>query len=130
MMAIIPWLVAKGVPERFVKPLLLAVGALLIALAVVGIVKLHDRRVIDKHDATANAKVIAKTTPANDHAADQRSTDTITNARQAQETHDVIHAAPDQAPAPSSLALGCLRLQRQGKSLAGIPACARFAGGH
>jgi hypothetical protein len=129
-MNLVAFLIAKGVPERFAKPLLYAAALLALAGLLWGAVALHDRHVIATHDQTANVKVIAKVAPANDHAADQRSTDAITNARQAQETHDVIHAAPDQAPAPSSLALGCLRLQRQGKSLAGIPACARFAGGH
>ena len=130
MIAIISWLIAKGIPARFAKPLLVFVGLCAVAGLLWAAIAYHDRNVIKVHDATANAKVIAKTTPANDHAADQRSTDAIINARTAQETKDAIHAAPDSAPSPSSIALGCQRLRRAGKSLAGIPACAGYSGGH
>lgn len=123
-------IIALGVPARFAKPLLGLIAFLALAGLVWAAIAHHDRGVIKAHDAQTNAAVIAKVTPANDRAADQRATDAIDNARQTQEAHDVIHQAPDTAPAPSSLRLGCLRLQRQGKSLASIPACAGLAGGH
>ena len=126
----VAWLVAKGVPARVAKPLLAFFGLCAVVGLLWAAIAIHDRNVITAHDATANAKVIAKTAPANDRAADQRSTDVITNARQAQETKDAIHAAPDSAPSASSIALGCERLRRAGKSLAGIPACAGPSGGH
>ena len=128
MMAIIPWLAGKGVPERLIKPLLGFAALLLLAGLLWAAIAYHDRNVIKVHDATANAQVVAKTSPANDKAADQRAADTINNNRTAQETKDAIHAAPDSTPSASSVALGCQRLRRQGKSLAGIPACAGYSG--
>lgn len=120
----------SGVSARFAKPLL----ALLAFLALAGLtwaaIAHHDWGAIKAHDATANAAVIAKTTPANDRAANQRATDTIALNTQAQETRDAIHATPDSAPGPSSVMLGCNRLRRQGKNLASVPACARLASGH
>jgi hypothetical protein len=127
---IVAWLVRKGIPARWVKPLLGLIALLALAGALWAAIAYHDHNVVTNHDATANAKVIEKTAPANDRASNQRATDTITNARQEQEMHDAIHATPDTAPAPSSLVLGCERLRRQGKSLAGIPACARYSGSH
>jgi hypothetical protein len=137
-MMFVPWIirllvgrgVAQGTAEKVAKPLLGLIALIALAGLLWGAVTIHDRHVITNHDASANGAIIAKTTPANDRAADQRANDTITLNAQAQETRDAIHAAPDQAPAPTSLALGCERLRRQGKSLASVPACARFAGGH
>jgi hypothetical protein len=137
-MMFIPWIIralvgrgiAQGTAERVAKPLLYLIALIALAGMLWGAVAIHDRRVVANHDATANAEVITKTTPANDRAADQRAADTIALNTQAQETRNAVHAAPDQAPAPTSLALGCERLRRQGKSLASVPACSRFAGGH
>ena len=91
-------------------------------LAVIGGGKCaYDRSIISKHDDTANIKVLNKTTPANDHAADQRSTDAITLNAQEKELHDAVQSTPDARPSAGVTALGCARLRRQGTDSAKLP---------
>ena len=124
-MTLISLLTGWGVPARFVKPLLVLVALLALAGLIWAGIAIHDRNVVKQHDATANAIVISKTTPANDHAADQRATDTIANARAAQEAYDAIHSVPDAAPAAPSVRLNCARLRRQGTPGDQLPAVCR-----
>ena len=130
-MMLIPWiiraLVGRGVQqataEKVAKPLLGMV--LLIALAGLlwGAVAIHDRHVVTAHDANANAAVIARTTPANDRAADQRANDTITIARTEKDAHDAIAKAPESAPSAAAQQLACHRLRLAGKDVSGYAAC-------
>jgi len=125
MGSVIAFLIAKGVPARFAKPLL-AVAALLALTGLIwAAIAIHDHNVVKTHDATVNAKVIAKTTPANDRAADQRSIDSINITKQEQEAHNAIHSVPDAAPAAPTVRLGCQRLRRQGTPDAKLPAVCR-----
>jgi hypothetical protein len=125
MGSIIASLIAKGVPARFAKPLLAFVALLALAGLIWAAIAIHDRNVVKTHDATVNAKVIAKTTPANARAADQRSIDTIALAQHEKEAHDAIHSVPDAAPAAPTVRLGCQRLRRQGTPDAKLPAVCR-----
>lgn len=108
-----------GVPQRFQK------AAAYIALAVAAIAflwlakTLYDRSVIDDHEAKREARAVE----ARDVAADQRSTDAITNATNEKELHDAIDAAPTGGTlSPAALALNCERLRKLGRV---PPACRR-----
>lgn len=128
------WLLALvtgwGVPAKLAKPLLIGVGALLLCLAIFAAVKLHDRRVIDTHEAVQEVKTLQAQQSANDNASAARSSDVIAISNQEQEAHNAIHSVPDAAPAAPSVRLGCDRLRRAGKNLAAIPTCAGLASGH
>ena len=112
-----------GVPERLAKPLLAVVAFLTLAGLCWAAIARHDSNVIVKHDATANAQVIAKTTPANDRAADQRAADTIAITRTEQGAHDAIAKAPESAPSPAAVVLNCRRLRLAGKDTSHLAAC-------
>lgn len=116
MIPIIPWLLAKGVPARFVKPLLGLVALIALSGILWAAIAYHDRNVIRARDA----KVEQQAAKATDQAASERATDTITLNQSEQVTHDAIQAQPDQPIAPTSLALACQRLHRAGRS---SPAC-------
>ena len=100
----------------YAKPLIYAVGGLLVLLAIFAAFKIHDHRVIAAHEA----QVQQRAAKANDQAASERANDTITNSRTAEETHNAIAAQPDQPIAPTSRALGCQRLHHAGRR---TPAC-------
>ena len=112
MMAIIPWLIAKGVPARFVKPLIAVVAFLALAGFLWAAIHIHDRNVIRARDA----KVEQQAAKATDQAASERATDTITLNQSETETHNVIASQPDRPIAPTSHALSCERLRRAGRT--------------
>jgi hypothetical protein len=130
-MMFIPWIirllvgrgVAQGTAERIAKPLLGLIALIALAGMLWGAVTIHDRHVITNHDANANGAIIAKTTPANDRAADQRANDTITLNAQAQETRDAIAKAPESTPSPAAVVLNCRRLRLAGKDTSRLAAC-------
>lgn len=122
-MSIVSLLVGWGVPERFARLLLYAVGILLLLGAIFAAVKLHDRRVVQAHDAKQEVQVLQHEQGANDNAAAARSNDAIAISNQETEAHNAIHSVPDAAPAAPSVRLGCERLRRAGKDVSRIPAC-------
>lgn len=111
MIAIIPWLIAKGVPTRFAKPLLFIVAAIALAGFLWAAIAYHDRNVIRANEA----KIEQKAVKATDQAATERATDTITLNQSETEAHNVIQAQPDQPIAPTSHALSCQRLRHLGR---------------
>ncbi len=122
MGSIIGLLVAKGIPLKHARPLAFAALALVL-LGLLAVAKCsYDRAVIAKHEA----KTEARARPATDKAADERARDAIANARTEEELHAAIAAQPDQAIAPTSLALSRQRLWKAGKHPA---ACERLARG-
>lgn len=112
MIDIIPWLLAKGIPERFIKPLLGLVGLIAVALVLWAAISYHDHNVIKAN----NAKIEQKAAKANDQAASERATDAVVLNKTETETHNVIQAQPDQAIAPTSHALSCQRLRQLGRT--------------
>jgi hypothetical protein len=104
-------IVRAGVPQRFAKPVLYLAAALALLVAAIVALRLHDRRVVDQHEA----KIEQRARPATDQAATERANDAIANAKNEQEAHDAIHAVPDAAPAAPSHALACERLRKLGR---------------
>ena len=130
-MMLIPWIIralvgrgiAQGTAEKVAKPLLYLIALIAVVGMLWGAVAIHDRRVVTAHDANANAAVIARTTPANDRAADQRANDTITIAQTEQGTHDAIAKAPESTPSPAAVVLNCRRLRLAGKDTSRLATC-------
>jgi hypothetical protein len=105
-----------GIAPKFAKAAVIA-ALVFGTLTMLGVAKCtYDRNVIEKHEA----RIQNRARPATDKAADERARDTIQNARNEQERHDVIAAQPDQPIAPTSRALACKRLSDAGKH---PPAC-------
>jgi D-arabinose 1-dehydrogenase-like Zn-dependent alcohol dehydrogenase len=99
------------VGPRFARAAIYGVGALLLVLAIFAAVKIHDHSVIAAHEA----KLEQRAKPATDQAAKERANDTIANAKNEEEMHNVIAAQPDQPISPTSHALSCERLRRAGR---------------
>jgi hypothetical protein len=114
-MNLVAMLIGWGVPAKFAKPLLIAVGVLLLLGAIFAAVKLHDRRVIDTHEAKQEAATAKADRKADDHAAEQRRSD---DARLTQEQQQLqgstTHAQTDL---DRRLAFQrCLRLQQAARA--------------
>jgi cytochrome c-type biogenesis protein CcmH/NrfG len=116
MGTIIGLLTARGMSERMARVISYAALILLLLAACTGLVLAYNHHIIGAHE-TAVARSAA---PATDAAANQRATDTIAQAKNEQEAHDVIAAQPDQPIAPTSHALSCKRLRDAGRN---PPAC-------
>lgn len=116
MGSFITFLIAKGVPAKFARPLAIA-GLIALILAAMGTAVCAIRKdAVDDHET----KVEARARPATDKAAGERARDTIATTKHEQELHDVIAAQPDQPIAPTSRALSCKRLRDAGRN---PPAC-------
>lgn len=93
MTGIIAWMVARGVPQRLVRPILLAGaiigGAILLWVVIKAIVASHDNRVIERHEqgvALDTEQVMRK---ADNYAADMRRDDDRREIEQAHELKEV-----------------------------------------
>lgn len=66
---------------------------------------------------------------AKERASVERQADVATVAAQTKELTDAIKTVPDTQPDAVRVALGCERLRRAGRSIAGISACGGLGGG-
>lgn len=102
-------------------------GLLAIAIIAGAWLRIHDRGVIDKH----NAAIKAKAAPAREQAADERASDAATNTANEKDMHHAIDTAASAAPSAGSLSpaahgLACERLRKLGR----VPTACRFEGGN
>ncbi|WP_414902449.1 hypothetical protein ACMT1E_04265 [Sphingomonas flavalba] len=123
------WLIrlalSAGVPERLARPVVIAA---LVALAIVGlgVAKCrYDAALIARHDAEASTKALTRDAAAKEQAAIERRADDAAVAARTKGLQDAIDAAPDGAPGPATVALGCERLRRQGAAPADLPSACR-----
>lgn len=112
----ITYLIAKGLPEKWARVILIA--GLFVAVLAAGLaLKLaYDHHVIKVN----NQKVEKRAAPATDQAATERATETVAIAQHEQEMHHEIAAQPDQPIAPTSHTRACEQLRRAGRN---PPAC-------
>lgn len=112
------------VGPRFAKPLLIGVGALLLCLAIFAAVKLHDRRVIDTHEAkqdAANAKADRK---ADATAAEQRRVDDARLTTETQEVNNAVSEAKRTGADPRAAYYACVKLQQAARAANRVvPSC-------
>ncbi|MBP53116.1 MAG: hypothetical protein CMG88_00945 [Marinobacter sp.] len=119
--AFLPGLFGKEVSQKVAKALgFVILGLLLIAVLSLGKCA-YDASVIEKHETEREIEAAG----AREEAADQRLRDQINNARDEEELHDVVNAAPGGELSPAARALACERLRRIGR----IPAACRSEGG-
>lgn len=116
MLTLIEFVTGLGVPAKLAKPVIFGVGILLLLLAIFAMVKIHDHRVIQNHEA----QIQKRAAPATNQAATERANDTISIAKHEEEAHNAVHSVPDAAPAAPSHALACKRLRDHGRN---PPAC-------
>lgn len=116
-----PGLLGKEIGFKAAKVL----GVMMLVILIVAILSIgkcaYDRSIIDAHDAAREAAA----GQAREDAADQRVKDAITNAKNEEELHDVINAAPGGTLSPAARALACERLRRLGRI---PPACGPSGG--
>lgn len=117
-------LIGFGVPQRFAAALSWLTTALAALALLWGAKALYERSVIREHDAKVTAKTTATDAKAKIEAADQRATDTATNAQAEKERSDAINQAVDGKPSDASVRLNCERMRKAGKDTSRIAACA------
>lgn len=103
----------------------LAIVALALLLLLALWLRVHDGRVIDRHDAAVNLDAERKARGADNAAAGARVEDARANDEQERAYDEAIQAAPGGAPAPAAVSLGCERLRRAGTIDADLPAVCR-----
>jgi uncharacterized protein HemX len=135
---LLKWVVGLLGPKfsKLATPLIYLVALALIAAAIVGLVKLHDHRVIANHDARQDASTARADKKADNHAAVQRQTD---DARLTQEQQQLQKAVTNaNTNHDRSLARArCIRLQqsaraakRQPPACTGLDVPGRASGAH
>jgi hypothetical protein len=105
-----------GIPPQFRKVAVIGTAVVLLLIAILAAVKIHDHRVIAAHEQ----KLERRAAPATDRAANERANNAIANAKHEEELHNAVHSVPDATPAGPSHALACKRLHDLGRD---PPAC-------
>lgn len=121
------WLISLvtgiGIPARFAKAALIALGCVLIALMAFAAIKLHDRRVVAAHEAGVAVATAKADRTADTHAADARIADQARAANDAAQIKEAIHEAGTDPNARRAAFYRCVRAQqaarRAGKLAAG-----------
>jgi heme exporter protein D len=122
------WLVSLatgiGIPPRFAKYAVIAAGVVLLGLAILAAVKIHDHRVIAAHAAkqdAANAKADQK---ADAKAAEQRRTDDARVTTETQEINNAVSEAKRAGTDPRAAYYKCVSLQQRARAAKlVVPAC-------
>jgi heme exporter protein D len=124
-MNLVAMLVGWGVPAKLAKPLLYAVGALLLLLAVFAAVKLHDRRVIAQHQAQQDASNAKADRKADQQVAEQRRADDARQTNETQEINNAVSEAKRTGADPRAAYYHCVQLQQAARAAKRVvPACA------
>lgn len=118
------WLVARGVPERFARPLLLAAGVLLVAIAAGALWRCSVDRAVDMREATQRAANAEQARKADQGAADTARADDARNRAE----RGQLEKVPTDAATPLSdrdrAYLRCVRLQQHARAVGQpVPAC-------
>jgi hypothetical protein len=113
--SVIGLLVGWGVPQKFAKPLLIGIGALLLILAIFAAVKIHDHNVIKQHEQKAALEQAQRERKADANLQTQKTRDDAATEQRQQEIDNATRNIPDQAPSARQRARVCLELQRQAK---------------
>lgn len=124
-------LVALGMPARYSRAAVIAIGAVALVLAALLAWNFwlgsHDKRVIAGHDAAANAEVAEKVGAANEAANEQAREDDARAAAESAELRRMLEndVGPSTHPSEQRLAiLRCVRLQQAARAAGDpVPAC-------
>lgn len=117
-------LVGWGVPAKLAKPLLYGLGILLLLGAIFAAVKLHDRRVIETHDATQTAVNAQADRKADQQAADQRRSDDARLSNETTEVNNAVSEAKRNGGDPRAAYYACVKLQQAARASGRVvPSC-------
>ena len=119
----IAWIIALGVPQRFARPVLIAMAIVAAVLALGAGKCAYDRSIIATHDATQDAAISVQGRAGEAQAADERADDTARISNQSQEVTHATQAIPDRPVSDRQHARACVILRRQAAASGGpIPA--------
>lgn len=105
--AVIGW----GVPEKFAKPLIVILAVGLLFALIIGGIKLHDRGVIEQHDAKREASQAKDDRIADNKAAEQRRVDDARIVKENEELKNVQTTIADPVERKRRF-YECIRLQQ------------------
>jgi hypothetical protein len=102
--------------ERFAKPVVFGLLAVLIVGALWGGKCAYDSHVIAQHAAKEEAKQAKRERKADANLEQQKDRDAAAAEQRQQEIDDATRNIPDQAPSARQRARACLELRRQAKA--------------
>jgi Na+-transporting methylmalonyl-CoA/oxaloacetate decarboxylase gamma subunit len=109
---------------RFAKPLIVGAGIVLLLLAVLAVVKIHDHRVIATHEAKQDAANAKADRQADAKAAEQRRTDDTRTTQESQQVKEAVNDARSQGRDPRTAYYKCVELQQRARAAKlVVPAC-------
>lgn len=112
----IAWIIGLGVPERFARPLLIAL-AVIAGIAVLCVAKCsYDRSVIERHDDARDAAIATQGRAGEAQASDERRADDARISNEKEEMHNATASMPDRAPSDRQRARACVILRQQARA--------------
>ena len=105
-------LIGWGVPAKLAKPLLYALGIGLLLLAFAAAVKLHDRRVVQAHEAQQEIATAKADRKADTNAADQRVADQARLTNESEQIQEATNEARSTGADPRAAYYECVRKQQ------------------
>lgn len=113
-----------GIPPRFAKAAVIAAGAILLGLAILAAVKIHDHRVIAAHDAKQDASNARADRKADTNAAEQRRVDDARVTTETQEINNAVSEAKRTGGDARAAYYKCVSLQQRARAAKlVVPAC-------
>ena len=123
MLAIITWLMERGLSKNAAKAVLAVSGAILLVLGGLGLKSYYDHKIISRHDDKVNVEILQKQAPANDKAAEARASDIINLHSKSEGRQNAIAKEKSTTPTDADLALNCHRLREAGYDTSSFPSC-------
>lgn len=124
MMFLIGLALKLGIPPRFAKYAVIAAGVVLLGLAILAAVKIHDHGVIANHDAKQDAATAKADRAADSHAAEQRRADDARVTTETQEINNAVSQAKRTGGDARAAYYKCVSLQQRARAAKlVVPAC-------
>ncbi len=112
---LIPFALKLGIPQRFVKAAIIGAGIILLGLAILAAVKIHDHRVIAAHEAKQEAATAKADRKADSHAAEQRRADDARSTQETQQIKEAVNEAGSDPAARRAAYYRCVQLQQSAR---------------
>lgn len=118
------WLVKRGVSNKLARPLVIALGIALLALACAALWRCAINDAVDDRQARARAEAAETARQADQDAADQQRADDARNRDERGELEGLPYATPSPLTDSERAFLRCIRLQQQARADGRpVPAC-------
>lgn len=119
---LIPFALKLGVPARFAKAAIIGTAVILLGLAILAAVKIHDHRVIATHEAKQEAATAKADRKADAHAAEQRRVDDARSTQETQQIKEAVNEAGSDPAARRAAYYRCVQLQQSARKSGKLPA--------